>query len=197
MVRLQPRAHQCRRISDARIIMEQRTLSRILQRREFLRRSAGGLGMIAVSELLAQEGRTGIAAKTPHFAPKAKNVIFLYMEGAPSQLDLFDAKPELTRWHGKPLPPSMTKNLKLAFIKPSATILASPRKFAQYGKSGAVLSDFLPAWEPIVDDLNFIRSMHTDAFNHQPADFLLHAGHMLPGRPTMGAWVLYGLGSES
>ncbi|MEP6538895.1 MAG: DUF1501 domain-containing protein [Bryobacteraceae bacterium] len=125
-------------------------------------------------------------------------MIFLYMEGAPSQLDLFDPKPELQKWHGRPLPGSLTKDLKLAFIKPSATILGSPRTFSQYGRSGAVLSDFLSEkWAPIVDNLCFVRSMHTDAFNHQPADMLLLAGHMLPGRPTMGAWVQYGLGSES
>ncbi|MBL8291136.1 MAG: DUF1501 domain-containing protein [Bryobacterales bacterium] len=164
-------------------------------RRKWLSSLAGGIGSIALADLLAADGRTSLA---PHFPARAKNVIFLYMEGAPSQLDLFDPKPELQRWHGKPLPPSMTKDLKLAFIKPTATILGSPRTFRKYGQSGAVLSDFLgEAWAPIADDLCLIRSVHTDAFNHQPADFLLLAGHMLPGRPTLGAWVLYGLGSES
>ncbi|MEO7652948.1 MAG: DUF1501 domain-containing protein, partial [Bryobacteraceae bacterium] len=112
-----------------------------IRRREFLRRSAGGIGMIALAELLAQEGRTADAVpkasafepKPSHFPAKAKNVIFLYMEGAPSQIDLFDPKPELARWHGKPLPPSMTKDLKLAFIKSNATILASPRTFTKHG----------------------------------------------------------------
>src|SRR5690349_8604798 len=167
---------------------------RIQARRDFLRQGAGGLGMIALAQMLgaAQPKRTDpLAPKPPHFAPKAKSVIFLYMEGAPSQLDLFDPKPELQKWHGRPLPGSLTKDLKLAFIKPSATILGSPRTFDHYGQSGAVLSDFLSKpWSPIVDDLCFVRSMHTDAFNHQPADMLLLAGHMLPGRPTMGAWVL-------
>jgi hypothetical protein len=177
-----------------------------LRRRDFLRQTAGGIGMIALSNLLAEEGRPAdavpqvnpFALKPPHFPAKAKNVIFLYMEGAPSQIDLFDPKPELQRWHGRALPASLTANLELAFIKPSATILGSPRTFGRYGNSGATLSDYLaPAWSPIVDDLCFVRSVHTDAFNHQPADMLLMAGHMLPGRPTMGAWVLYGLGSES
>jgi hypothetical protein len=178
--------------------MDPHSLSSILSRREFLRRSAGGIGMIALADLLAEEGRNPFEPRPPHFPAKARNVIFLYMEGAPSQLDLFDPKPELTRWHGKPLPPSLTKGLKLAFIKPTATILASPRTFASYGQSGAVLSDYLSsAWAPIVDELCMVRSMHTDAFNHQPADFLLLAGNMLAGRPTMGSWVLYGLGSES
>ena len=164
-------------------------------RRKWLSSLAGGIGSMALADLLAADGGASLA---PHFPARAKNVIFLYMEGAPSQLDLFDPKPELQRWHGKPLPPSMTKDLKLAFIKPTATILGSPRTFRKYGQSGAVLSDFLgEAWAPIADDLCLIRSVHTDAFNHQPADFLLLAGHMLPGRPTLGAWVLYGLGSES
>ncbi len=178
--------------------MDPSVLSRTLQRREFLRRSAGGIGMIALSDLLAAEGRTPLDPRPPHFPSTARNVIFLYMEGAPSQLDLFDPKPELTRWHGKPLPPSQAKDLKLAFIKPTATILASPRTFGSYGQSGAVFSDYLgEAWAPIADEICLVRSMHTDAFNHQPADFLLMAGHMLPGRPTLGSWVLYGLGSES
>jgi hypothetical protein len=162
--------------------------------------------MIALANLLAEEGRSAdgmpevnpFAPKPPHFPGKAKNVIFLYMEGAPSQIDLFDPKPELQRWHGRSLPPSRTADLKLAFIKPTATILGSPRTFDRYGRSGAVFSDLLgPAWSPIADELCIVRSMHTDAFNHQPADMLLLAGHMLPGRPTMGSWVLYGLGSES
>jgi len=177
-----------------------------MRRRDFLQRAGGGIGTIALANLLAEEGLTAdsaapanpFAPKRPHFPAKAKNVIFLYMEGAPSQLDLFDPKPELQKWHGRPLPGSLTKDLKLAFIKPTATILGSPRTFSQYGQSGAVLSDFLSEkWAPIVDNLCFVRSMHTDAFNHQPADMLLLAGHMLPGRPTMGAWVQYGLGSES
>ncbi|MCC6587920.1 MAG: DUF1501 domain-containing protein [Bryobacterales bacterium] len=184
-----------------------RDIRATLRRRQFLQQAAGGVGMMALADLLAQDGYAAprtvpqvnpFAPKKPHFAAKAKNVIFLYMEGAPSQIDLFDPKPELQKWHGKPLPPSMTKDLKLAFIKPTATILGSPRTFGQYGQSGAVLSDYLAkAWEPIVDDLCFIKSMKTDAFNHQPADLMLFAGHMLPGRPTMGSWVLYGLGSES
>ena len=186
--------------------MDPSKLSLTLRRRDFLRQAGGGIGMIALANLLAEEGRTADAPsqanpfvlKPPHFPAKAKNVIFLFMEGAPSQIDLFDPKPELQRWHGRSLPPSLTANLELAFIKPTATILGSPRKFDRYGRSGAVLSDYLASsWSPIVDDLCFVRSMHTDAFNHQPADMLLMAGHMLPGRPTMGSWVLYGLGSES
>jgi hypothetical protein len=119
------------------------------------------------------------------------------MEGAPSQIDLLDPKPALNKWHGQPLPPSMTKDFKFAFIKPNAKVLGCRRPFARYGASGAEFSDWAHAWQPIADDLCIVRSMHTDAFNHQPADLILFTGHMLPGRPTLGSWVLYGLGSES
>ena len=185
--------------------MDSQTLAGALLRRNFLRRTAGGLGLIALADLLARDGRAAASLpevnpfepRQPHFPAKAKNVIFLYMEGAPSQLDLFDPKPELQRWHGKPLPQSVASGLKLAFIKPTATILASPRKFQRYGHSGAEFSDFLAPWESIADDVCIVRSLHTDAFNHQPADSILLTGHMLPGRPTMGSWVLYGLGSPA
>ncbi|MCC6537957.1 MAG: DUF1501 domain-containing protein [Bryobacterales bacterium] len=163
----------------------------LLRRRDFLTRLSSGIGLAALGQL------TGATTAAPHFAPKAKNVIFLYMEGAPSQLDLFDPKPALQKYHGEPLPPSLTQGHDFAFIKANARVLGSPRTFARYGQSGAEFSDLLTAWKPIADELCIVRSMHTDAFNHQPADFLLHTGHMLPGRPTMGAWVLYGLGSES
>lgn len=184
--------------------MDPLELRRTLRRRDFLASSAGGAGMAALAGLLTEEGRAAdlpvadvFAPKKPHFPGKAKNLIFLYMEGAPSQIDLFDPKPELTKWHGQPLPPSKTKDLKLAFIKPNAKVLGCHRKFAHYGQSGAEFSDWLEAWKPIADDLCVVRSMHTDAFNHQPADLILFTGHMLSGRPTMGSWVLYGLGSES
>ncbi len=119
------------------------------------------------------------------------------MEGGPSQMDLFDPKPALAKWHGTPLPPSLTKDLKFAFIKPNAKVLGCKRPFAKYGQSGAEFSDWVAAWEPIADEMCIVRSLHTDAFNHQPADQILFTGHMLPGRPTLGSWLLYGLGSES
>jgi hypothetical protein len=168
-------------------------------RRTFLRDTAGGLGTIALAHLFAGDGYASdpLAPKLPHFAPKAKNVIFLFMEGAPSQIDLFDPKPELKKWHGKPLPESMTSQLKLAFIKPSAAVLASPREFKRYGQSGTEFSDFLPYTAQRADDICLIRSMHTEAFNHHPGQLLLMSGSTQIGRPTMGAWALYGLGSES
>ncbi|HEU0124264.1 MAG TPA: DUF1501 domain-containing protein [Bryobacteraceae bacterium] len=175
-----------------------------MRRRRFLQTAAGGAGMAALAGLLADEGRAAeppivnpFEPKRPHFPATAKNLIFLYMEGAPSQIDLFDPKPALTKWHGQPLPPSMTKDFKFAFIKPNAKVLGCKRPFAKYGQSGAEFSDWMSAWGPIADDLCIVRSMHTDAFNHQPADLILFTGHMLQGRPTLGSWVLYGLGSES
>jgi uncharacterized protein (DUF1501 family) len=173
-------------------------VARIASRRSFLKNAGGGLGMIALADLLqGAEAPNPLAPKKPHFAPKAKNVIFLFMEGGPSQMDLFDPKPALKKWHGKPLPPEMTKDLKLAFIKPTAAVLASPREFKQFGQSGMMFSDYLPHTSQVADELCMVRSVHTDAFNHHPGQLLLFTGSMQFGRPTMGAWVVYGLGSES
>jgi hypothetical protein len=170
-------------------------------RRSFLRDCAAGIGTLALADILQAEGRTAaddpLAPKKPHFAPKAKNVIFLFQEGAPSQMDLFDPKPALKKWHGHPLPPSMTKDLKLAFIKPTAAVLASPREFKPYGQCGMELSDVIPFTAECADDLCLIRSMYSEAFNHHPGQLYLFTGHMIGGRPSMGAWVTYGLGSES
>src|SRR5437879_4480663 len=135
--------------------------------------------------------------KPLNFAPKTKNVIFRFMEGAPSQMDLCDPKPELQKWQGKPLPESMTKQVKLAFIKPSAAVLGSPRVFKPYGQCGAEYSDYIPHTASCADDICLIRSMNTDAFNHHPGQLLLMSGTTQFGRPTLGAWVTYGLGSES
>ena len=134
-----------------------------------------------------------LAPKIPHFPPKAKNVIFLFMEGAPSQLDLFDPKPELEKLHGQALPESMTSQLKLAFIKPSAAVLASPRKFTPSGKCGMELSDYIPNIASCADDICLVRSMYTEAFNHHPGQLLLMSGSTQIGRPTFGAWTVYGL----
>ncbi len=175
-------------------------------RRGFFRDCAGGLGTIALAHLLGMEGRTAeiprqndnpLAPKPPPLTATAKNVIFLFMAGAPSQIDLFDPKPELQKWHGKPLPPSMTKNLKLAFIKPTAAIMASPRQFKPYGQCGMEISDYLPHTASCADDICLVRSMYSDAFNHHPGQSLLMSGAPLSGRPTFGSWLTYGLGSES
>ncbi|MBX5494690.1 MAG: DUF1501 domain-containing protein, partial [Bryobacteraceae bacterium] len=174
----------------------------IQSRREFFRSCAGGIGTIALAHLLREDGLSAdvpgpMAVKQPHFPAKAKNVIFLFMEGAPSQMDLFDPKPELRRWHGKPLPPSLTKDLKLAFIKPTAAVLGSPFEFQKHGQCGMEISELLPHTATCADDICLIRSMYSEAFNHHPGQLFLFTGHMIGGRPTMGAWVTYGLGSEN
>ncbi|MCA2971824.1 MAG: DUF1501 domain-containing protein [Acidobacteriaceae bacterium] len=170
-------------------------------RREFLGRLGSGFGMVALQHLLARDGYGAagnpLAPKQPPLPAKAKRVIFLFMEGAPSQMDLFDPKPRLQEWHGKSLPASLTKDLKLAFIKPTATILGSPRTFQKYGPQGMDIADLLPHTASIAGDLCFVRSMHSDQFNHHPGQLKLFTGHNQVGRPAMGSWVTYGLGSES
>lgn len=175
---------------------------KIQTRRSFFRGCAGGIETLALASLLEREGLAGVplnplAPKAPPFAPKAKNVICMFMEGAPSQMDLFDPKPELKKYSGQSLPPSMTKDLRLAFIKPTAAVLASPRKFTPHGQSGIEFSDYIPNIASCADDICLVRSMVTDAFNHHPGQLLLFTGSQQFGRPTMGAWVVYGLGSES
>jgi hypothetical protein len=184
--------------------MDWRQFRALQNRREFLRGVGGGIGMAALGELLAADGLTAasegvnpLAPKKPHFAPKAKHVIFLFMEGGPSQFELFDPKPALHKYDGQSLPPSMTKDLKLAFIKPTAKVMASSYKFQRYGQSGMELSELVPHLGSVADDITLVRSMRTDAFNHHPGQLLLFTGSIQFGRPTFGAWAMYGLGSES
>ena len=175
----------------------------IQSRRGFFRSCAAGLETAALFSLLERDGLAAtarenpLAPKKPHFPAKAKNVIFLFMEGAPSQLDLFDPKPALEKIHGQAMPESLIKQTKLAFIKPNAAVLASPRKFQKYGQSGIEFSDYIPHTASIADDICLVRSMFTDAFNHHPGQLLLFAGTQQSGRPSLGSWVTYGLGSES
>jgi hypothetical protein len=176
-----------------------------LTRRDFFTSSASGLGLLALSSMLQRDGLLAAAAssdplapKAPHFAPKAKNCIFIFMEGAPSQIDLFDPKPKLNELSGQPLPESMTKNVRFAFIKKeTARLMGSPRKFARHGQCGMEFSDLLPHMATCADDLLMVRSMHTEQFNHHPAQLVMHCGRAAFGLPTMGAWLNYGLGSES
>ncbi|HUQ94258.1 MAG TPA: DUF1501 domain-containing protein [Bryobacteraceae bacterium] len=163
-------------------------------RRQFLEQTAGGIGMMALARLLHAEKQS---AHRSHFKSTAKSVIFLNMPGGPSQLDLLDPKPELAKWHGKPLPLSATKDLKLAFIKPTANVVASPSVFSPRGQSGIEISDYLPHLAGCADDLCLLRAVHTEAFNHDPGELMLMTGHTQFGRPSMGSWVVYGLGSES
>ena len=181
-------------------------VAQIHGRRRFLERSTWGLSAAALGHLFGSEGRTASQApahadpltpREPHFPGSATNVIFLLMSGGPSQLDLFSPKPELQKWDGAPLPLSRTKDLKLAFVKPTSAVMASPRSFRPYGESGIQFSDFLPHTASCADDICMVHSMHTDAFNHDPGELLLMTGATLLGRPSMGSWVVYGLGSES
>ncbi|HUY35507.1 MAG TPA: DUF1501 domain-containing protein [Pirellulales bacterium] len=176
----------------------------VQERRRFLRQSACGLGMLALADLLKSETRgdgaqaiESPAPKLAHFTPRAKSVIFLFMAGAPSQLDLFDPKPEMRRLHGQPVPESYLKTLDDALIKGSATVMASPRDFTRHGECGMDFSDFVPHLGLRADDLCMIRSMVTHVSNHDPGQLLMNCGTTLFGHPAMGSWVTYGLGSES
>jgi uncharacterized protein (DUF1501 family) len=177
-------------------------------RRHFFRECGIGVGKIALAGLLTETliaktfGSPGDSAnplvpRSPHFAPRAKRVIHLFMAGAPSQLDLFDPKPELTRLEGKPLPPSVIGGQRYAFIRPDAAVLGPRFKFARYGQCGAQLSEMLPHLAKVVDEICIIKSVQTDQFNHAPAQIFLNTGFSQPGRPSLGSWVIYGLGSES
>src|SRR4051812_42327999 len=175
-----------------------------LARRWFLKDCAVGLGAAAMGELLstgalkAGDAPTGPLTPRPgHFPAKAKNVIFLFMAGAPSHLELFDNKPELAKWNGKLPPAELLKGYRAAFINPNSTLLGPKFKFARHGQSGAEVSELLPHFSEIVDDVAIVKSMYTDAFNHAPGQIFMNTGSQQFGRPSMGAWVTYGLGSES
>jgi hypothetical protein len=176
-------------------------------RRRFLTSSASGLGQLALLSMLQDDVSAAPSVPSPggpgqvrwsHFAPRAKACIFIFPEGAPSQMDLWDPKPKLNELHGQPLPESMTKSVRFAFIqKETAVLMGSPRKFAQYGDSGMVFSDYLPYLSQCADDICMVRSMHTEAFNHHPGQLMMNTGSMQFGRPSIGSWLNYGLGSFS
>ncbi len=171
-------------------------------RRWFFEQCGVGLGAIGLGELLAQSGFAApttdpLAPKAPQFTPKAKRVIFLFMAGAPSHLEMFDYKPALAKFNGTLPPPELLKGYRAAFINPNSTLLGPKFKFAKYGESGTELSELLPHLSKIADDITVVKSMTTDAFNHAPGQLLMNTGTMQFGRPSMGSWVTYGLGSES
>lgn len=175
---------------------------RDITRRHFFSECGVGVGKIALASLLCGGNRAMAAERpmlpaAPHFAAKAKHVIYLFMPGAPSQLDLFDNKPELSKYDGKPIPAEIVKDQRYAFIQKNAALMSSRFKFAKYGQSGAELSEMLPHLASVSDDIAFIRSMHTDQFNHAPAQVFMNTGSPQLGRPSMGSWVTYGLGCEA
>ena len=166
-----------------------------LARRWFLRQCGIGLGSIACGQLLGADDP--LAAKKPHREPKAKNVIFLFMGGGPSHLELFDNKPRLGEFDGTLPPENLLDGYRAAFIDPNSTLLGPKFKFARHGQSGAELSELIPHTASIADDIAIVKSVVTDAFNHAPAQVMMSTGSQQFGRPSLGSWALYGLGSES
>ncbi len=170
-----------------------------LTRRAFLGHYAGSLGTLAFAHLLAERGQAAVpsrsadplAPKKPHHTPKAKSVICLFQHGGPSQMDLFDYKPALTRHHGTPY----RGNLEIHFHTQVGNVLGSPYRFRRFGQSGMELSELLPHTGRIADDITLIRSMNTESVDHEAALRMIHSGKLFPGRPVWGSWVLYGLGS--
>jgi hypothetical protein len=175
---------------------------RAATRRDFLLRAGGGCGALALHWLLARDARADtksanpLAARPPHFEAKAKRVIFLFMVGGPSHIDLFDPKPELTKQHGKPLPESFGKPVS-QFTKGDTPLLATTRTFKRHGKSGLPVSDLMPHLATCVDDIAFLKSCWCTSTVHAPAMYELHSGRTLMGYPSLGSWVTYGLGSVS
>lgn len=173
--------------------------SQFVTRRHFLRDCGVGLGKMGLAGLLTDSlaGAAPLSARGGHHAAKAKRVIHLFMAGAPSQLELFDYKPALTRYEGKPIPPEVIGGQRYAFIRPDAAALGPRFKFARHGQSGAELSEVLPRLAEIADDICIVKSVKTDQFNHAPAQIFFQTGFSQPGRPSIGSWALYGLGAET
>ena len=175
----------------------------LFSRREMLRQAGFGFGAWALLDLLQRDAAHAahadnpLAAKAPPLPAHARRVIFLFMQGGPSHIDTFDPKPLLTKLHGQPLPPSAVNGLQLQFTKTDASILGSPQTFTKCGKSGLQIADTYPNLQTCADDLAIVRSCHHDSFNHAPAQYLLNTGSARMGRPCLGSWTTYGLGSVS
>ena len=183
----------------------------LLARREFLRTSGLGIGSIALASLLAEESdavgeirakpqavaANPLAAKRPHFATRAKRIIYLHMVGAPSQLDLFDYKPVLVQNNGKACPKHLIEGERFAFLPKNPRLLGTPFRFAKHGKSGQEISELLPHLARHADDIAIVKSLHTEEFNHGPAQVFMMTGFGRQGRPSIGSWLTYGLGSEA
>lgn len=179
-----------------------------ISRRHFLLESAAGLGVAALGSMLgagctpaqmedAKKVVDAMAPRPPHFPAKAKRVIYLHMAGAPSQLELFDFKPELQKLNNKPCPESLLEGKRFAFIRGVPKMLGPQADFKQRGQSGAFVSDHLPHFAIVADEVSFLKAVHTDQFNHAPAQLFVHTGGPRLGRPSMGSWITYGLGSEN
>src|SRR5438045_3662714 len=177
-----------------------------ITRRHFLKATSQfSLGAIALAGLAGENARGAaaphsknpLAPKKPPLAPKVKRVIYLHMSGGPPHLDLFDYKPELVKWNDKACPDEFLKGKRFAFTSGVPKLMGTPRQFAQYGKGGLWMSDAIPRLHEVADELCLIRSMNTDQFNHTPAELLLFTGSPRQGRPSMGSWVTYGLGTEN
>lgn len=173
-------------------------------RRWFMEQCGVGLGSIALGQLLGgsvsaanQAATNPLMPKQPHFPAKAKNVIYLFMAGAPSHLELLDNKPKLQEFDGTLPPPELLEGYRAAFIDPNSKLLGSKFNYGRHGECGAEISELLPHLANVVDDITIVKSMNTDAFNHAPAQILMNTGSQQFGKPSMGAWSLYGLGSET
>ncbi|MEO0471674.1 MAG: DUF1501 domain-containing protein [Bacteroidota bacterium] len=174
-------------------------------RRHFLKTCTTGLGAMGLASLLGCGEKIPAGEKEPgsqfanltHFAPRAKRIIYLHMAGSPSQLELFDYKPELNRLHDQPCPDSFLEGRRFAFISGTPKMLGIQSNFKQHGQSGAWVSDLLPYFSEVVDDVCFVKSLHHEEFNHAPSQLMLFTGSPRLGRPSMGSWLTYGLGSEN
>src|SRR6266702_7216120 len=185
---------------------------RAVTRRHFFKQAGFGIGAAALSSLLnryafaagssvtsaapALGAVSPMAPKPPMFPAKAKSIIYLFMAGAPSQLDLLDYKPKLQQFSGQQIPEDILKGEKFAFIRGVPRLLGSPYEFKKWGQSGAMISELLPRLGEVADDIAIVRSMHTSQFNHAPAQIFMNTGFQIIGRPSMGSWMTYGLGSE-
>jgi hypothetical protein len=173
-------------------------------RRHFFRETGFGIGSLALLHLMDErlfaapaQAASPFEPKPPHFAPKAKRVIFLFMAGAPSQVDLLDPKPKLKQHNGEPIPDELVKGERFAFIKGTPRLLGSPFAFEAVGPAGIEVSELLPHFKTIADRVAVVRSLQTTQFNHAPAQIFMNTGHQVVGRPSMGSWLSYGLGSEN
>jgi uncharacterized protein (DUF1501 family) len=172
-----------------------------------LRQAGFGFGAWALLDLLTRDGllaagptpaaNNPLAAKRPHFPARAKHVIFLFMQGGPSHIDTFDPKPLLDKFHGQPLPPSLSEGLQLRFTKSDAAVLGCPQTFRKCGSSGIEIADSYPHFQACADDLAVVRSCYHDSFNHSPAQYMVNTGFSRMGHPCLGSWATYGLGSVS